>query len=75
MTTRRTLKDVGETKNPNEIYSLIVTKKNEYSPTPERDYFWTRDAGLGGAVFVSGGRITEITGGRRYRSETSTMIK
>ncbi|MCL2476303.1 hypothetical protein [Candidatus Bathycorpusculum sp.] len=62
---RRTVKTVAETLKPNEIFELIHQKEGDYT-LENRRANTVRDRALMALCFLTGGRITEIVGGKQY---------
>jgi len=63
---RRTVKTVAETLKPNEIFALIHQKEGNYT-IENRRLNTVRDRALMALCFLTGGRITEVVGGKQYQ--------
>jgi len=63
--TRRTVKTVAETLKPNEIFELIHKREPIYAIGNQR-FHTIRDRALMALCFLTGGRITEVVGGKQY---------
>jgi hypothetical protein len=64
--TRRTVKTIEETLEPQQIYQLITTKQGDYTQENIQPFTIRDRAGMA-LSFLTAGRVTEIFGGNQYR--------